>query len=280
MSAVDLHMHTAASDGSDTVPELLEKIQQCGITVFSVTDHDTIDGAAEMGRLIPDDLRYIPGIEFSAVTPCGKCHILGYRYDPSAAEFQEVLAYGKALRARKLECRLEALDRKFGIRLTAEELEWLRKQSSPGKPHIARVLVRRGLFPDIKTAISEAVNHCKAPNSRIPAEKVIPAILHAGGVPVWAHPLGGEGERLLSEAEFNVQLRYLQSLGIQGLECFYSRYTREQIQFLLDHASRSSLAVSGGSDFHGKNKANITPGKLNAADEPVPEDRITLLSLL
>lgn len=279
MSTVDLHMHSAASDGSDTVPELLEKVQAAGITAFSVTDHDTVDGAMEMQRLVPDGLRYIPGIEFSSVTARGKCHILGYNYDPASADFQEVLVCGKTLRARKLTCRLEVLKEKFGICLTQEELAWLHRQSSPGKPHIAQLLVERGLFPNIKTAISEVVNHCKAPLSRIPAEKVVPAILHAGGVPVWAHPLGGEGERLLDEAEFTAQLRCLTSLGIRGLECYYSRYTPEQIRFLKNAAGRSGLLVSGGSDFHGRNKANISPGKLNASDVPVPIDQITVLGL-
>ena len=279
MSTVDLHMHSAASDGSDPVPELLKKVRAAGITVFSVTDHDTIDGAMEMQRLVPDGIRYIRGIEFSSVTPRGKCHILGYNYDPASPDFQSVLAHGKTLRARKLACRLDVLEGKFGIRLTQEELAWLHRQSSPGKPHIAQLLVARGLFPDIKTAISEVVNHCKAPHSRIPAEDVVPAILRAGGIPVWAHPLGGEGERLLDGAEFAEQLRCLTSLGIRGLECFYSRYTSEQIRFLQKAAGESGLLISGGSDFHGKNKANISPGKLNASDTPVPADQITLLQL-
>ena len=280
MNTADLHMHTAASDGSDTVPELLEKLTDSGITTFSVTDHDTVDGALEMEQIVPTSFRYIRGIEFSCVSPCGKCHILGYGYDPASPDFQDTLACGRTLRAAKLACRLRALDEKFGIRLTAEELAWLHAQKSPGKPHIAQLLAARGMFPDINTAIRDAVNYCRAPNSRIPAEQAVSAILAAGGIPVWAHPLGGEGEPLLSENDFAVQLSCLRSFGIRGLECFYSRYTQEQTRFLQEHAGRNGLAVSGGSDYHGKNKAGIFPGKLNASCEPVPEDQITLLTLL
>lgn len=66
-------------------------------------------------------------------------------------------------------------------------------------------------------------NPCKFSTDRIDADIAIKAIIHAGGIPVWAHPLGGEGERRLTAEEFDTQLTALISYGIQGLECFYSR---------------------------------------------------------
>ena len=66
---IDLHIHSTASDGSDTIPELLDKIRKSGIHTFAVTDHDTIDGTMEMDQLDTNGLRYIRGIEFSCITP-------------------------------------------------------------------------------------------------------------------------------------------------------------------------------------------------------------------
>ena len=77
----DLHMHSTASDGTDSPKELLNKVQEAGITVFSLTDHDTIEGVEEIEPLIPKGLTFIRGIEFSCITKAGKCHILGYGYD-------------------------------------------------------------------------------------------------------------------------------------------------------------------------------------------------------
>ena len=43
-------------------------------------------------------------------------------------------------------------------------------------------------------------------------------------------------------------------MGIQGLECYYSRYTEKEVRFLLDTAKKYDLLVSGGSDYHGENR--------------------------
>ncbi|MBR6268367.1 MAG: PHP domain-containing protein [Selenomonadaceae bacterium] len=80
-AAIDLHMHSIASDGTDSIQELLENVRSGGIRTFSLTDHDTIDGVMEMESIVPKDMTFIRGIEFSCITAAGKCHILGYGYD-------------------------------------------------------------------------------------------------------------------------------------------------------------------------------------------------------
>ena len=273
---IDLHIHTNASDGADTAPALLEQIRAAGIRIFSVTDHDTIDGALEMEALVPAGLHYIRGIEFSCITPLKKCHILGYGFDPGDPLFREALALGVRLRQEKLERRIAFLAEQFGIVLTPEEEQWLRSQKSPGKPHFGRIIVNRGLAPDLRTAIKNYVNYCKLGNDRIDAAVAINAIVHAGGIPVWAHPLGGEGEKRLTEAELQAQLAYLISCGIRGLECHYSRYTREEAAYLAEQARASGLLISGGSDYHGANKPNLHLGKLSEEDDAVPLSALTI----
>ena len=281
MSAnIDLHMHTSASDGTDSPLALLRKIEEQEIRVFSVTDHDTIDGALALESRIPQGVRYIRGIEFSCVSPCGKCHILGYGWDPADPVFLEALETGRQLRQDKLSRRITFLEEQFGIVLTEEELQWLATQNAPGKPHLGRILMKRGLAKDLTPAIQQYINPCKGGADRIPADLAIRAIDHAGGIPVWAHPLGGEGERRLTGAEFEAQLRELMSSGIRGLECFYSRYDDADIRFLVQTAQENSLLVSGGSDYHGANKADIQPGKLNKANQPVDAECLTVLRAL
>lgn len=273
---IDLHIHTTASDGADTAPALLEQIRAAGIRIFSVTDHDTIDGALEMEALVPAGLHYIRGIEFSCITPLKKCHILGYGFDPRDPLFREALTLGVRLRQEKLERRIAFLAEQFGIVLTPEEEQWLRSQKSPGKPHFGRIIVNRGLAPDLRTAIRNYVNRCKLGNDRIDAAVAINAIVHAGGIPVWAHPLGGEGEKRLTKAELQAQLAYLISCGIRGLECHYSRYTREEAAYLAEQARASGLLISGGSDYHGANKPNLHLGKLGEEDDAVPLSALTI----
>ena len=272
----DLHLHTTASDGSDTAAQLLAKAAAAGMDVVAITDHDNIDGAVSVTE-VPAGLRYIRGIEFSCVFPGGKCHMLGYGYDAGDPVFLAALEEGRRLRREKTEKRIRFLAERFGIVLTEEELAWLRSRQAPGKPHFGQILAERGLAPDLRTAIKIYVNPCKGGADRIEAENAIRGIHHAGGVTVWAHPLGGEGERRLSHEEFDARLETLMGYGLRGLECRYSRYDDDDIAFLLGRAAEHGLLISGGSDYHGANKRGIEIGMLNVGNNPVDAENLTVL---
>ena len=260
-SKVDLHIHTTASDGADSPRVLAEKIAAAGLELFSVTDHDTIAGALEMENIVPDGVRYIRGVEFSCVSPAGKCHILGYGFDPDHPAFRGALEEGRRLRLEKLDRRLEQLKRDHGIELTDAERSWLMSLGSPGKPHLGQIIRNRGLAPDLDGAIRGFIRDVPG-RDRIEAKTAIEAILAAGGFPVWAHPLGGEGEKRLTEEKFESLLQTLLGYGLRGLECRYSRYGRKESEFLLDHAARLGFIPTGGSDYHGSNKKDIQLGQL------------------
>ncbi len=276
-SIVDLHIHTNASDGSDSPALLLEKLKNAGITVFSVTDHDTIDGALAVEKLATPEFRFLRGIEFSCQSPGGKCHILGYGFDAGHPAFLAALEEGKLLRQEKLETRIQYLCSVLGIRLTEEENRWLRSLESPGKPHFARIVVAHGLADTIDTAIQKYINPCKVRRDRIEAETAVKAVAAAGGIPVWAHPLGGEGEKRLTGEQFRGQLDTLLSYGIRGLECHYSRYDAAQRAFLSGQARLHGLLISGGSDYHGTNKRNLDLGQLSADGTCVSAEALTIL---
>ena len=212
----DLHIHTTASDGSDTPAELLEKIRAAGLELFCVTDHDTVGGALEMERLVPAGVRFIRGVEFSCVSPAGKCHILGYGYDPEHPAFRAALEEGRQLRLSKLERRIRRLEEDHGVVLTGAERAWLWGQNSPGKPHLGRILLERGMAPDLNRAIRDFLGSVPG-RDRIEAETAVRAIGKSGGISVWAHPLGGEGEKRLTREKFDAQLRTLLGYGIRGM---------------------------------------------------------------
>ncbi len=277
-SLIDLHIHTTASDGSDSPAELARKV--AGLRIFSVTDHDTIDGALQMEKLVPEGSVYIRGVEFSCVSPAGKCHILGYGYDPNHPALLAALEEGRTLRLDKLQRRLDALREHFGIVLTAEELSRLYSQNSPGKPHLGRILLERGLAETLDGAIQTYLKIKVPGRDRIDAGRAIAAIEAAGGRSVWAHPLGGEGEKRLTPEKFENQLQTLLEAGLWGMECHYSRYSPEEIQFLLDRAAAHGLTVTGGSDYHGANKPGLELGMLSAEDTPWTPTGAELTALL
>ena len=277
-SLIDLHIHTTASDGSDSPAELARKV--AGLRIFSVTDHDTIDGALQMERLVPPGTVYIRGVEFSCVSPAGKCHILGYGYDPRHPALLAALEDGRTLRLEKLQRRLEALRAHFGSILTDDELSRLYSLNSPGKPHLGKILLDRGLAETLDGAIQTYLKIKVPGRARIDAGRAIAAIEKAGGRSVWAHPLGGEGEKRLTPEKFEDQLQTLLAAGLKGMECHYSRYSREEIQFLRDRAAAHGLTGTGGSDYHGINKRDLELGMLSMEDTPWTPTEAELTALL
>lgn len=273
MDKIDLHLHSSYSDGSDSVQELAEKIKQAGITKFALTDHDTVAGCEEMARIMP--VGFIPAVELTCKAGNIKCHILGYGIDYKNSELLALIEKGKNLRQIKLETRIEYLKKTWNIELTKDELDWLYSRKSVVKTHIANILVKRGLAADNQIAMKKYLDGCKAGDTRFSGDEAISAILGADGVPVWAHPLGGEGESHLGEKEFLLQLETMMKFGIQGLECFYSRYNMKEIDFLIDCANKYNLKITGGSDYHGSNKT-VEIGKLNTENLPVDFQLINL----
>ncbi len=277
---VDMHLHSRYSDGSDTVPQLVEKLIANGFTAFALTDHDSVRGIPELLREAEGRAHAITGVELSCLDEGSPCHILAYGFAPDDPHILALVEQGEALRRKNFENRKNHLEKAHGIFFTESELAWLYSLPKIGKPHIARILIARGLAEDTSEVIRRYLDGCKDSDVRLAAKDVVPAILAAGAVPVWAHPLGGEGENHLSESEFLSLAERLVAHGIRGMECYYSRYTEEEVAFLLKKANEFSLAVSGGSDYHGENKT-VLLGELGAGKTKyVTEDMVSVLRLL
>lgn len=275
-SKVHLHIHSAYSDGSDTLESLLKVFDIQGITTFAISDHDTIDGAVLMDVLV--NREYYKAIEFSAATSLRECHILGYDYDPHNPSLLHVIEKGNIRRLNNLKKRLEYLKQTYGIEFSDKEIHDLESNPSVGKPHLARCLMNHGYVNGVEEAFKRYLNGMPK-SDRVGAQEAIEAIHDAGGIAVWAHPLGGENKAHILDERFDAQLDLLRSYGIDGLECYYSRFTLEEIQFLLDKAKTYDLLVSGGSDYHGMNKT-IEIGTLNVEDLPIEDRQLSLLTYI
>lgn len=271
----DLHVHSNYSDGSNTVYELPKILKSAGIDIFALTDHDTVEGCKELfGKA-----DFICGVELTSLCGNIKCHILGYNVDIFNKELNGLIAKGKILRRQKLETRIRYLKEVHNIELTSEELDWLYSRKSVVKTHLANILVKRGLAGNNIEAMQKYLDACKTGNTRFDGKESIETIIKASGIPVWAHPLGGEGERHLKQEEFLPKLNEMIKFGIQGLECYYSRYNSEEIDFLTKCAKENNLLISGGSDYHGTNK-DIPPGRLNTGEKYIEPVKLTILTAL
>ena len=255
LKKIDLHMHSLVSDGTDSPAELLGKVREAGIGVFSLTDHDAIKGCMEiMGLLQEGDPAFIPGTEFSCRDELGKYHILGYGYNVQTGAMPRFIEASHNLRMQKLAARLEFMKSELGIDFPEQEREKLFSLDNPGKPHMANLLVKYGYAQNKEQAFHEILNRLPVLVSYIRPEQAIEAIIAGGGIPVLAHPSYGDGDQLFVGKEMEGRIRRLMEFGLRGLEAFYSGFTPQLTDEILRYADRYDLFVTAGSDYHGKNK--------------------------
>ena len=251
----DLHMHSTFSDGTDTPPELLSRVKEEGIDLFSLTDHDAYAGCLEiLANRTEDDPAFLTGIEFSCRDRDGKYHILGYGYDPSKESIKNAVNITHGSRMQKVSGRLSYLRQTYGFAFSADEVESLNRLNNPGKPHIAALLVARGYARNTAEAF-DLMKGYKGDERYLSPLEAIDAILHADGIPVLAHSPLGDGSQSLTPEEVERRVSLMKEYGLMGLECYYSGFSDELVRLTLSLADRYGLFITAGSDYHGRNKA-------------------------
>lgn len=252
---IDLHMHSTVSDGSNTPAELLDCVRQTGLELFALTDHDAYKGCRQIiGLLREGDPAFLTGVEFSCRDEEGKYHILGYGYDPDAAPIRQVMENGHRVRMEKVHARLDFLQKHFGFRFPEEELAAILAMDNPGKPHIGNLMVKLGYAETKKQAIKEYIDQLHLDNEYLSPEEAIRGIRESGGIPVLAHPVYGSGDQIILGEEMENRLLRLMDFGLQGVEAYYSGFTKKLQAMMLELAHRYGLYVTAGSDYHGTNK--------------------------
>ncbi len=188
---IDLHTHSIASDGSDTPSELLGLALERKLTGIALTDHDTLSGLPEfLARARGENIIAVPGLEISSSLYNKEIHILGLFIDPSSGKLADFLLKTRQNRNSRNSQILEKLNI-MGYRITLEELESFAQGESIGRPHLARLLVKKEYFETIQ----DAFDHCLkrgaraySPRVLAPPEESIRVIHEAGGLAFWAHP--------------------------------------------------------------------------------------------
>ena len=249
---IDLHCHTYYSDGELSPRALAEEASRAGLRALGITDHDTMEGLAEL-KPVPG-LEIVPGIERKADWGGEEIHILGYDCD------WELLRRSPSLRRDRNE-RNEALIARLradGIDISMEELTSLKK-GVVGRPHIALLLVRKGYFPTVREAFDAWLGNGKpyyVPITRRTVPEVAEELRASGGRIVLAHPLQYE----LPEEKLEELVRACAAWGFHGMEVYYSGYTASQSEALLRLAKRCGLCPTAGSDFHGSRRPDRVVG--------------------
>jgi len=274
--AVDLHLHTHASDGADAPEVVVRTAASAGLRTISITDHDTLAGiapalaAAETlaaaGGPVPE---IIPGIELS-VDDDREVHLLGYFPLGGHQRLDSFLQRQRSLRRDRNRKMAEVL-LAMGMPVTLPD-EGASPSPDPGgspgsghppvvgRLHAAQEMVRHGYVPSIRDAFDRYLSPGRpayVERERPSLAEGIRVILEAGGVPVLAHPgLYGWclGEPLVGR-DLVARLARYRDLGLVGVEACHGETSQEKNREILGAALTLGLLPTQGSDCHGVSKS-------------------------
>lgn len=246
---IDLHIHTAYSDGTFSPEMVVDTAIECGLDVIALTDHDNI-----LSHKIANDyvkknninIEIIPGVEINTIYKGYEVHILGYFMDTNNSDFQNLMKSQQEARVKQTNEIIELLYKKAGIRIKFEDIKSLVAEGgSIGRPHIARAITNAGGVNNVMEAYVKYIND--ASNVYVQRKTVSPhdaceIIYDAGGIPVFAHPIDVEiSDELAKE---------LTSYGLRGIEAYHRKHSPAMIEHYSSLAEKYGLVITGGSDFH------------------------------
>lgn len=291
---IDLHMHTTYSDGTDTIKELLEKVNNINLEVISITDHDDTSSYKELENINIDDYysgKIIVGCEFTVSFDNRLIEILGYGFDYKIVdeylnnfytdEFNKNVRHTlfnrlvNKISNNNLKCDKnlinDSINAKFYlIQIYNELIKYPENKDILDEDIFSTYgsFVRKGIFnPNSKLYL----NHIEfKPN----IEEIIDLVHGAGGKVFLAHPF---------QYKFDDTKEFLEDIfsktKLDGVECFYTTFTEEQTNYILNFAKEKNILISGGSDYHGLNKDNydlgVGRGNLNISKDILSNWNIT-----
>lgn len=254
----DLHMHSVFSDGTDEVPAIVAKAKAAGLSLMSLTDHDTVKGvglALEEGE--KQGIKVLPGIEISTYAIC-EVHILGYNIDINNDRLLTRLAEIEDKRHERIKAILTNL-KKYNIELDEEKI--FDRIGTVGRMHIAKQLLAKGYCQTITEAFDRYLGErgiAYVPSKRITPLEGVKLIKAAGGLAVVAHPL-----IFCQKGKLDDLIGGLKTYGLDGLEVYYPTHTLDDTAKLYDLAKKNRLIATGGTDYHGLNKKGVEPGDVD-----------------
>ncbi len=264
MKSIDLHTHSTASDGTLSPTELVEYAYSRGLSAIALTDHDTTAGikealaAAQKMKSEDREIELIPGIELSSGYHGKEIHIVGLYIDPDSEYLQRRLSKF-IINREKRNRQMCSLCTQKGLPISYEEMREEFGNTVLTRAHFAKMMMKKGYVRSVKEAFERYVGDgkpCFVSRKKITPMRAVEIIRKSGGFPVFAHPvLTGMSKQNLDELTGK-----LKAAGLMGIEAYYGTYTASDERDIRALAEKYDLALSGGSDFHGQNKAHIELG--------------------
>lgn len=255
---VDYHIHTICSDGIYTVPEVIQKLRQEDVEVFSITDHDTIAGIKQAAGLC-QDMEFVPGLEITCaekkipgIMTSFSIHLLGYGIDETNQELMQILDR-RECRRKKIFENLAVDFSQIGWKISIEEIP-ISCGTVLQLCDITDYLESR--YGSLSQAVRGKLEQYRQEllQANISVEEGIRVIHGAGGTAVWAHPLVFYHffeKKYFSYEQVETVLPFLIADGLDGMETDYLSFDRKSRMWLEHIAMKNKLICTAGTDFHG-----------------------------
>jgi len=244
----DLHIHSSFSDGTLTPEEIVARAVQHDLQALALSDHDSVDGCERMAASCAKaGLEYIPACELTAEQEHEELHLLAYFMDPTDPAFLEKIGQFQTVRQNRIREMVSKLNR-LGMPVEVQRVFTLANCRAPGRPHVARALVEKGLCGSADEAFDRFLKRNRpawVPKFRMCAADGISLIHQAGGLAVLAHPGLNHSDECIP---------VLVEAGLDGMECIHTKHSTSMSEHYLEVADRFGLLVTGGSDCHGRTK--------------------------
>lgn len=272
MGAIDLHLHSNASDGEHSPAEVVRRAAAAGLGTIALTDHDTLAGLPEaLHAGASAGVRVIPGCEFSVATKWGEMHLLGYFLPLDEPGLEEYLAHKREARVRRAARIVQRLNG-LGIDVRVEEVLGEACGDAVGRPHVARALVQRGAVPDVDAAFRKYLGWRRpafVAKELPPVEEAARLVRAVGGVTSAAH---------LKDRATRGGLKLLKKAGVDGVEVYHPSHDEARAGRTLRLAKELDLLPTGGTDWHGG--APDVPDRAPLGSLVVPEEWLQCLERL
>lgn len=247
--------------------------QKAGLAALSITDHDTMAAYPEAIRLgAAHQVEVLPGIEITAHQQGLSLHILGFGLDCHSAS---LLAGLQVIQQARRQRNRQIIDKLQGFNLAIDMDDLPSGEGQNGRPHIARVLVNKGIVRSEQEAFARFLRKDGAayvPRQLLPVRQAIAMIAEAGGLAVLAHP----GSLKLSDSVLQALIYGLMKDGLVGIEAYHPMNSTKLLKFLLQVGQAAGLLITGGSDFHGFNGDQVPLGE-TGGKRRVPLDLLAKL---
>jgi 3',5'-nucleoside bisphosphate phosphatase len=263
VGTIDLHVHSTASDGSLAPSAVVKRAARAELRAIALTDHDTLAGIPEaIAAAKQYGVRVVGGCEFSAASPWGEMHVLGYFLPANSPELEEFLERCRADRVRRAQEMVQHL-RRLGVNLSFESVLLESAGGAVGRPHVARAIVRHGGAVDLGDAFDRFLGRGRPAfvEKTLPQFRAIAELVHGvGGLVSVAH---------LKERGTRAFIDRLRSEGLDAVETRHPSHDPDLRARLTDIVIELGLLRTGGSDWHGDPEPGVTHGTIGSQSVPL-----------